>query len=390
MPGDDTRFHGPDRDVVDFGPMRPRSPRWWLVVAAGLVVVVAIAVARQWEPSTAGDTPTPARSSPGGGAPDSPRGSESAKLVPVDRPLLGVRAGWELFGRADGEVVRIELAAGRVSRTAVPPLQSTGPVSFVVGRERAIIRPLDRVPGYVVPDEGPARRLSGTLGRGGTVFPGPKPGQVWAQAWDDGGQAAVLVRENGRRTGVSIPIPDGSWVFPDGAGYLLIDDTGGFSHARPRERQRITRGSVLAVGPTHWLIRECSGPRSCALVVMNRGSGARRVLTRLSSGDASPAEILPAAGMISPDGSTAAVLRSDQTAKPTLHLLDLETGADHPLSVSLGSLFGNGTVAWSPDSRWLFVAAKRLVAIDARTHRVHHLDLALPPIRQVAVRPALR
>jgi hypothetical protein len=74
----------------------------------------------------------------------------------------------------------------------------------------------------------------------------------------------------------------------------------------------------------------------------------------------------------------------------TLHLLDLKRGTDHRLAVPIdqGAAFDNETVAWSPESRWLFVAGLKgkLLVVDTHTNRVHHLGLALPPITQVAVR----
>ncbi len=51
---------------------------------------------------------------------------------------------------------------------------------------------------------------------------------------------------------------------------------------------------------------------------------------------------------------------------------------------------GDDTMAWSPDGRWLFVAGAdgRLCPIDATTGQVHDLGVTLPPVTQVAVRPA--
>jgi hypothetical protein len=45
-------------------------------------------------------------------------------------------------------------------------------------------------------------------------------------------------------------------------------------------------------------------------------------------------------------------------------------------------------MVWSPDSRWLFVAAAsgRLIAIDASTGRAEGLGVAVGPVDQVAIR----
>ena len=88
--------------------------------------------------------------------------------------LLGVTAGWELFARGPNELLRIQLAQGRITQTYVPPLETASPdVAFVIGAHEAVIRPSDLVPGYVVPDGGQARPLTGVLSDGGPLVPGP-------------------------------------------------------------------------------------------------------------------------------------------------------------------------------------------------------------------------
>jgi hypothetical protein len=323
-------------------------------------------------------------------------GSTAASAVPprpvvvtqLGHRVLGVRAGWELFVRGTGglsgppdELVRVQLAKGRLTRTTVPALLSTGPVSFLVQPRTVIIRPLDLVPGYLVPDGRPADRLSGVLSLGGPAIPGPKPGQVWVQT-DTGKHAAMtLVGSDGGATGVTIPIPSGSYVTSDGAGYPLFTGPDGAYDAQPDGLHRITTGTVLALGPTRWLTVECDDQDRCENVVIDRGSGKRRILR------GPVLHLTPHAGVISPDGSTAAV-----AGQATLHLLDLKRGTDHRLAVPIdqGAAFDNETVAWSPESRWLFVAGLKgkLLVVDTHTHRVHHLGLALPPITQVAVRRA--
>jgi hypothetical protein len=92
----------------------------------------------------------------------------------LDHSLLGVSSGWELFGRSDGEVIRVQPARGRITRTRVPALASTGPVTFVVTATSAMIRPIDSVPGLLVPDGHPARQMPTDVSTGGPLFPGPR------------------------------------------------------------------------------------------------------------------------------------------------------------------------------------------------------------------------
>jgi hypothetical protein len=358
-----------EADEVRFGPRRPGG-RWrsgWLPVACGVVLAAVVAAV------IVGDGHELPRARPAGVGVAGPR-------------LLGLRAGWELFGYGSGWVVRIQFASGRIMRTAVPPVASSGPVSFVVGPHQVIIRPLDFVPGYLVPDGRPARVLPGALGRGGTVIPGPQPGTVWVQ---DGYQVTSmpLVRMDGTQTGVFLPLPPGGpWLaIPDGRGYALVGGSGygGLYDAAPGGFHRIA-GALAAVGPTRWLIVDCRAGGRCSNVVVDQTDGARRILP----GPSAEPEPGAAPGVIAPDSSAAAVVRisGDQV---TLHLLNLESGADQQIPVALdqGSAAGQ-TLAWSPDSRWLFIVAAHgeLAAVNARTRQVESLGAQLPHIDQIAVR----
>jgi hypothetical protein len=106
--------------------------------------------------------------------------------------------------------------------------------------------------------------------------------------------------------------------------------------------------------------------------------------------------------VIAPDGATAAVVGrvvAGQAKGPTnaVRLIDLRTGVAKDLGVRIGghdSLPAGTSIwpesmAWSPDSRWLFVAGAggRLLAIDARSGQIESLGITLPRVEQVAVRP---
>ena len=78
------------------------------------------------------------------------------------------------------------------------------------------------------------------------------------------------------------------------------------------------------------------------------------------------------------------------TGRVTLHLLSLATGTDQQIAVRLGQTAGGaGTLAWSPDSRWLFVvtAHGRLAAVNAHTLQAEGLGVRLPWLSQIATRP---
>ena len=296
--------------------------------------------------------------------------------------LLGVRGGWELVGYGPNRAVRIQLARGRVTQTLVPSIGSTGPVSFVTGPAQMVIRPLDIVPGYLVPDGKPARPLRGVLGHGGWVIPGPRPGEAWLQ---DSPQSLALVRLDGSKTGVSIHLPPGEWwlASPNGRGNVLLSGVGEIFDVWPGG-SRYVGGILAAVGPTRWLTVNCYRPRPCVDVVTDPATGAHHEL----GGPAVSAESPPASSRRT--APRAAIYRVTPGGQVALHLLDLATGTDQQIAVRLNqSAVGPGTLVWSPDSRWLFVITAHggLAAVNARTRQAEGLGVRLPRLSQIATRP---
>jgi len=372
---------------------RPRRRRrsGWVLAAAVTAAVVLIAASVN---STAKRKATPHhRSKPAATSqaarPNPTRPSSPAAILVADagRRLLDVPADWELFGRGSDVVVRIELARGRVTRTTAPALSGGGGISFLAGPDRVIVAPYDSVPGYAVPDGGPARRLAGALGGGGSVLPGPDARHLWVQVSNGESSTVVLVGYDGRPTSVSLSATGGNSVVSDGAGYLAFFATGGVYDLRPDGIRRITTGELLAAGPTRWLTRECDERYRCALVVIDQQGGARRALNL-------PPGTFNSDGLIAPDGSTAALLDRADSGRPTLHLIDLSSGADRATDVFVDTElgYGGGTFVWAPDSRSLFVVDRpgRVHVLDRRTLRVAALDVSLPPVSQLALRSGSR
>ena len=367
-------------DVLDLHGWRWR---WWHILALLAVVLTAgisLVIRNSADTKKAATQPAGPLESV-----TSPNPPESAVLTTtLAHPLLRVPTSWELFARGPGVMVRVELAAGRVTRTLLPQLNSSGPVSFVVGPDRAIIRPLDFVPGYEVHDGEPARNLSAVFGAGGMALPGPDRNHVWVQTGAGRNASMSLVGFDGRRTHTSIPIPRGG-DFPsaDGTGYLLFNLTGGVYRAGPDGLHRVTSGLLVAAGPTRWLTLECDSRHDCTPAVIDRATGHRHTLPpsilRYSSGG----------GVISPNGRTAALFREEFGGYLALHLIDLTTGAERATGVVLAPPNDpHGPFVWSPDSRWLFAADShdQLTVIDNRTGRVHFLGVGVTGVRQVAFR----
>jgi hypothetical protein len=394
-------------DLVRFGPAREprlRLPGWirpgrpmagrLAAGAAALAVIVAgvavITVRSQLQHGA------PAGSAAGGRQWYAV--SRPVAVKALHHPLLGIRSGWELLASGNGwepgaigsaVLVRIEFAAGRVSRTRFPALGSDGPAAVIAGPGQVIVRPIDGVPGYLVPDGRPARTLPAALGQGGMSFPGPRPGQVWVTTGPAAQPVLSLVTVNGARAGQSMPLPaGGSVAVPDGRGSVLVQAGGAVYDARPAGVRWVAAGTLAAVGPSAWLIGRCQSTRRCVNIVINPATGARRVLAGTTDLIGFPATLWPP-GLASPDGRLAAVLSYEPGHGEILHLDDLQTGAGRQVIIALGTQAWPG-LAWSPDSRWLFSAAGNgtLQVIDPRTGQVRGLGVALPPVTYLAIRDA--
>lgn len=350
---------------------RPRGHRFWyafgFVALAILVLVVAVDRHPTHKAAPAASSPIPAPSttapSPRSPARLSSRGQSSPRPAPVavtnlGRPVLDVPRNWVLFARNPDAVLRIQLATGRIVRTATPAVLSDGPLSFLAGPHEVIVKAWQGG-GVIIRDDQPARYLSGELADYGPILPGPKPGQLWVapSGNPDTTERMQLVGFDGRH-GEDISVPVSGIPMSDGAGYLLSDLTGGIYDVLPGSLRRVTTGALLALGPTRWLTEECDDQHHCSMDVVDRGTGAHRVLGPASDSDTP-------AGSIAPDGSTAAVLHG--TEPLTLSMLDLATGIDHRSNVEVDrdGAFA-GAMVWTPDGRWLIVAdaSGHLVVVD--------------------------
>lgn len=374
-------------EVLEFGRDR-RAGRWrasrvllvCLVIVTGFVVAVRSAGHQAASRTGAVPGPLPVR------------------VISAGKRLLGVQAGWQLFARGPDDLLRIELARGRVTWTYVPPLETASPaVAFVVGAHEAVIRPFDLVPGYVVPDGGQARLLTGPLAGGGPLVPGP-PGTQTVWAWATAGPPASpglsLVTLSGHWAGPRIRFPPGgpqlpATAVPDGRGDALVASGSSTVYDAGPGWDRAVPGTIIAVGPASWLTVACGALDSqCRYQVIDTADGARRLLPGAAFYD--PYFVgWPPAGVIAPDGSTAAVPEYGLGGATTVHLMSLRTGITKDLSVPIGVPSSTReSMAWSPDSRWLFVATTsgKLVAVNARSDQAQPLAVALPPVDQVAIR----
>ena len=293
--------------------------------------------------------------------------------------FLDPAARWELFARTDTEIDRIRPRVATVTRTAVPRLLSAGPVSFVVTADRALVRPLDFVPGVDLRDGRPPRPMAAALADSGVMFPGPDPGHLWAQS----GSTLVLRPVDGGPDTARVPIPgDGTVEQPveDGAGNLLFPGPTGVYAAGPEGLRRVSPGALLAVGPGGWIVAECNDAHRCRSELIDRTTGTRRDV-------GPPLTVGPMPGLISPDGRTAALYRIEDTGHIELDILDVISGEVRAADVEVEQDLTVGMMAWSPDGRLFAIAEGGAIrVIDRDSGRSGPMGPPLPAVRQLAIR----
>ena len=308
---------------------------------------------------------------------------QRAVRTTTGHPLLGISAEWELFAWGRGNLVHLDFSRGSVTRTRVPSESASGgPVNLVVGPNRALVQGT-ALSGYTIPDGRPAEALKLLEGEHEPIFPGPEAGQVWALERSDTNPRLVLFGPDGHATGQVIEYPADGFrsLVRDYRGNVLFDGIGGVYLGTVHGLRKVAKGTLLAVGPTRLLTLRCDEQARCSDVVINRTTGAAHVLEKTPLTRARPV------GVISPDGSTVAIVRPANSYRSSLQVIDLATGEVRAIAPMRSPYYG-GNTAWSPDGQWLFAASRGLLlAFDTRTYRIRRFDLELPPVSHVAIRP---
>lgn len=369
-----------DPDVVGFGSERPPRRPWIsrALLSAAVLAAIGVVVAH----AAAGPHPAAKAEPP------------PIVISHIGHRLFGATTGWELVARGSRDLVIIQPDTGLVVQTAVPALLSNNPeVALLVQPHQVIVKSYDDVPGYVVPDGGQARLLTGPMANDspGPLLPGPGPGQAWVLiSPDQPPQGIGLVNAAGRLTHTTIMQPPigsmAATAIADGRGYvLLLDESNGVYDAGPTWYRKID-AELVAVGPSRWLGDLCSRQR-CRSVAIDAATGATR---DLPGPGLAAAFAWPTLGVTSPDGSIAAVPVFGKDGGVTLRLMSLINGSSETLPVALSSYPGYQYMVFSPDSRWLFIisAKGKLLAVDIRTRTVTGLGVRLPALSQLATRPA--
>ena len=141
-----------------------------------------------------------------------------------------------------------------------------------------IVRPLDNVPGYVVPDGQPGLPLTGTLASGGQLLPGPGQDEEWFINSDQG---IALVGPNGALAGLRFAALSRQYpvesATSDGRGYVVVFTAACRQYDATPGALRPIGALLVAVGPRNWLGLSCHR-HGCRTVVIDVATGARRTL----------------------------------------------------------------------------------------------------------------
>lgn len=157
---------------------------------------------------------------------------------------------------------------------------------------------------------------------------------------------------------------------------------------RPPKGER-EHGRRAQPGPSESQMRlttQCDARHRCHGVVIDRRSGDRYDV------DLALRNVSPWLAATSPDGQYLAVVYAAAHHPLALHVLDLQLGHDQLTTVKVDQTLHEGSLAWSPDSDYLFVAGVegRLWVIKPATGAVSEFPARLPPVRQLAARPVSR
>ena len=402
---DDAAIEWLDAAPVEYLDHRPsdRPPTKRVVlIAAAVAVLVGVLLVVKLAGKSSPSTHAAARSSASSAASYTRSPAQPPVLLPTDipvatsatpvtvtevgHPVFGITGRWTLYGLGPNLLVRVELSNGRITTTPLPNLGTDGPVTLLANQGGAIVHPWDAEASYFVPDGQPATQLPGEFNHGGASFLGPDASHVWVQSGDLNSTTLTLLDLTGHANGVSIAAPANAAVpnVSDDTGGVVYDGAGGFYDAQPTGLRRITTGAVLAVGPTKWLTAECDDRALCTITAIDRSSGAHLSLGQPTSDVNAPI------GAISPDGRQAAVFHADATGQLSLALVDLRTGARFPLAVPISNnqVYAGSVLAWSPDSKWLFVLDQSgtVRAVNAQSRSEQDLGITLPILNQLTLR----
>jgi hypothetical protein len=352
-----------DRHEVELGPAdRPRRWRGVGVGAVTVALVAAVALVGRNGGGTAAPPPTtpvttapPATTTPPttDGAPR--RTGPSFTDHQTFLSFLPGATGTTLYGVADdGDVVRIDLDAGRVSERRLRRRDRGQTPVTIFGRSgQAVVASANQALAVGDGADGTVTFLAAdTI----AVLPSAIDGELWlVRSLGPAGRVVERRRLADASVVVSIDdLPDGNVLGDDGSGGLLVQTGDGVYRVDDvgRPPQRVSTEPLVAWSAATFVTASCDDRLPCEWSQVDRASGERRSLgTAPWGGSVLGAEL-------SPDGTHLAYLGGEGgPAAPALEVMDLTSGTrlalDHSALLSAVQGTWRGLV-WSPDGQWLF------------------------------------
>lgn len=383
---------------------RRRTAAWWwlLLVLVLAVLVTGTAVGLHLALPPTASEPTPASPlSPAGQAgapaqtstPSRPEPGAPVLINAGDGPLLpGIGTG-QVYAQSATGIFRIELATGRITRTATPDLQEHA--TFLAGSGWVLVKSRWSPTGVLVRDEQPASPLPHQFDLEGFLHAGPG-GRLWMEpepSTDPTPSTTLQLAElDGRPvSGRTVTAPRSAApyaIVPDGYGGVLMTNRGGVYRldlGRPGQASQIrliSRGDLVAAGGRRLLIWDCDPHAHCQMVLVDQRTGHRAL--RPAAGHA----LLAEGGIgidrndygdesLSPDGTHMAVMGNDPAGELRAHVIDLRSGRDTVLPGVGSDSNVNRQLAWSTNSRWLLALTDHQIrAYDTRTHTTEGLPFS--------------
>jgi hypothetical protein len=175
-------------------------------------------------------------------------------------------------------------------------------------------------------------------------------------------------------------LPNGETVVSDTGGVYVIADGG--------EARRISVGDLVAVGPNHYLLRECDEMRTCGFVRVDAATDERSAVVF------EPATPYVEQAVVSPDGAAMMYVEYGDEG-PVRSIVELDNGESVELEISdrYGTYGANGTTStWAPDSSGVFAIDEGgIVFCDRVTcEPIASTSDELDDIVAVAVRPQVQ
>lgn len=356
-----------------------------MVAAAAAIIAGSIVYANSHGGASSGPQPTPTPTRiPTTSAPPTPRGSPTHSVNLQHWRVRGFLddLNVDVFARSDSALYRIQTAKQLVTATPTRNLQSGGALMFIVDHDQVIVRgwgsPSD---GFRVYDGKPAADLPERLKTPDNILPGPL-GRLWVTTYSGDDPTTQLTDLDGR----PVRAARGTSSYPadadqsDGDGGLIVSSAGGYYAMTVDGPKRITRGQLLAVGPTVILTADCDRAMHCSRYLFDRDSGQRQ---RIGPAPVTDNE----SGTVSRDGRHAALWRWSRYGPAELRIIDLTTGGTLTRLKDPNGTGDTSSLLWLPDGRLIGVLSGRIFVYDPTTGKVTKPDLRLPDgIQQLGLR----